>query len=440
VVQLSDGAKIYWFPSERVPVFSATITFHRGANSDPDGLSGLSVLSANLITRGHAGKDEAEVARLWDDLASGISVNVSEERTDIGVFGLNEALPNILDALFDTLLKPDFTVSTFSRIKKNYLDSLQQLGDSPSATAMRAMHLLLYDGYRNQRPISGLKSEIEQIQVHHLKQWWAGLLSTRPMTVFLYGGQQRKDVLGPFIKRFIDFQSHRFSLKPVAQSWASKTFVPRKKYNLQGHQVFVHKAGLKDAVILQGFLGPNAKDPHFYGLEIAETIFGGTFDSLLTESLRVRLGLTYAVSAGFQYDENESLFILSTSTTPKKFEKLYQALSEQWRKFLEHRYTASQLSAAILYMTGSFPVTLADPYNSAVMFYNRILQNYPENFLDRYTEGLKQVDMSQVRAAIDKHFKNKKITTVIVGDEKAVFSEKSQKKSEMKIMRVQDFL
>ncbi len=419
-IRLASGVEVLYFPSPHVPLFEVEVSFPRGADSDPADYSGLAVMTASLMRKGAGELDESQLVRRLDDLAAVVEEAVGEDRATFGTGGLNKSVDDVLNAFFSVVAVPQLAETSFSRMKRNFMDRVEQIADVPGALVSRVLALQLLNGTLKGRPSSGFLRDLRMLTVADVKRYYAMLVQPSKARVLVIGGKDRDEILEPVLRRLEAWTAQRIVDPDAAVDQGFKQWQPQAVSAFKaapGVITIVQRPGLREAHVQMGFLGPSRQVPEYSELEVAEAILSGPFRSRLNQAIREKRGLTYGIGGEFNYGEKMSTYVISATCAEEKAGRL---LRETWKQLRLFRNGTSlndeELSAAKNYLIGSFPLILHDRYNVAKMYFSALLSGLPEEFLNAYRPGISAVTVESLKVAVKKYFPAPPYTTVVVGD------------------------
>lgn len=436
IIKTKNGAEIYYFPSEKIPLFQVELVFDGGSAVDPEQRSGLAALSMVMARRGILGMDENSISRKTDDLAAGIEFSAQDEDVSASAYGLNEHAPEVIDLMFRQLTGPTFPEAPFKRIKENHLDSLSQLSDSASALASHVFGTIIYNKTPYARPSTGLKADLERLTLKDAREYYPNLVRTDGLKALVIGGKNKSEVLDLVVKGIEAMPCDacgRPRVEPRKREY--------KKWNVpKGRVVVINRPGVAEAQVRMGFLGPPRKVAEYYDLAVAETILGGHFSSRLNDIIREKLNLTYGIGADFRFGWKLGTFVLSTSTQTVKTGRMLVEVNKLLKEFALNGPTEDELKMAKDYLTGSYPLSLQNLYAIAATYFNGRTNGLSPQFLDEYQKRVSAVSPDSLRAAMKKHFKLNDMVVVVVGDAKAIGAELTKNNIKYVVRRYQDYL
>lgn len=420
IVKTKNGAEIYYFKSPVIPLFQVELVFDTGGSVlDPDDRSGLAFLSSIMAKKGVPGMDEDALSKKIDDFAAGIDINAEDEDLTVSAYGLNEHASEILNLMFSQLGTATFPERPFQRLKANHLDGIKQLTDSASTLASHALNLIVFNGTPYARPGLGLRADIERITLDEVKGLFPSLIRTDRLKVLVIGGKSREEVLAPVIRGIESLKCEACG-RPVPEARART--LERWKAPA-GHVIVIDRPGISEAHVRMGMIGPSRHVPEYYDLVVAETILGGHFGSRMNDVIREKMNLSYGIGAGFKFGWKVGAFHVSTSTRNAKADELLLAVNKLLATFADEGPTEQEVEMAKDYLTGSFPLALQNLYSIAGTYFEGRTNGLEPQFLDEYQERVSSVSRVSIRAALKKHLSLAQMSTVVVGDAKAITKE-----------------
>src|SRR5581483_12009950 len=194
-----------------------------------------------------------------------------------------------IDLVADVAMNPAFPEQEVAILKQQHLQSLEQQQASPQFVANREFRAHLF----GEHPYARVSETVESINAVNRER-----LGTfhhdyyRPNNAFLLvvGAVDPDQVFAAATKAFGSWG--RFDAPPA------KTATPPV---LDGrHVYFVQRPNSVQSSISVGNFTVKRSDPHWYEMALANTIFGGAFNSRIVRNIREEKGYTYSPSSLFQ--------------------------------------------------------------------------------------------------------------------------------------------
>jgi zinc protease len=183
--------------------------------------------------------------------------------------------------------------------------------------------------------------------------------------------------------------------------------------------VFAPKEDVTQSGILVAHLGFRADDPDYPAMDVYQMALGGGFQSRLINEIRTKRGLAYTTGAraGEGY-VRPGVFVAYTLTRSDSTLKALDLLREEVKKSVDAPFTAEELTTAKNSVENTFVFNFEEP--SSILFraaYYEVV-GYPQDFLQKYQQGLHQVTGQMVLDAARRKVHPDQMVAVVVGKEK----------------------
>lgn len=157
-------------------------------------------------------------------------------------------------------------------------------------------------------------------------------------------------------------------------------------------------------IIQKSFLG-EMDISDFGSWYVYNQLFGGSFQSLLSQEIREKKGLTYGISSSLSFN-TEGVFIQVNSTTPYGKGSEVLANIESVSAGVLHMVTDKFLEDFKKLAIVAFLKTSENVFSQMALSKNTKLNNLPNSFYDRVFEDVKKVDLESI-ARLHGQFVNK---------------------------------
>jgi len=172
--------------------------------------------------------------------------------------------------------------------------------------------------------------------------------------------------------------------------------------------VLVNKADVTQTQIKVGIIGVDIRNPDYFPITIANTVFGGGFTSRLVEELRVKRSLTYGASSRFSRYMFGGVDSIDTFTKNKTITETINVVLEELKNFRERGPTKEEWQKAQNYIAGSFAWSL-----QTVDFGYRAIR-LSERLLESYIENIRAVQLADAQRVAHEYFLLDDLVLVLV--------------------------
>jgi predicted Zn-dependent peptidase len=193
---------------------------------------------------------------------------------------------------------------------------------------------------------------------------------------------------------------------------------------LQGRRVYlVHLPGAVQAQILLGNRAITRRHPDWLRLTLANSIYGGAFNSRLVMNIREQKGYTYSPRSGAHPLRHHGYFSIGAAV---RNDVVAATLTEIFYEMDRMRSTPvgeEEVADARNYVTGVFSLGLATQDGLAGQLATTTLEKLPEDFLETYRDRVLNLTAADVLDAAQKYFDSAHAQIVIVGDRAQIESQ-----------------
>jgi len=190
----------------------------------------------------------------------------------------------------------------------------------------------------------------------------------------------------------------------------------------KGGVVVVDRPGAVQSEIRIGQVAAARSSPHFFPLQVFNTVLGGAFTSRLMLNLREKKGYTYGIRSRFGFRRRPGPFIISTAVaTEVTAPAVGEALSEL-RGLMEGGPTHEELTQSRDYLAGVFPLRLETTGQVAARIGEVLVYDLPPDYFSTYRDEIRAVTRDGVMEAGRSVLRPEEMVVVVVGDGEKVCS------------------
>ena len=315
---LKNGVTLIVVPKHSA-ITTLSVVVRHGASSVPLGKSGLSALTARMLTEGTAQHSSLALAEASESLGSTLEADAGRDESHVSLSALTSDVPRALQLLAEVTFSPAFRAADFARVKGEWLDGLRAERQEPARLAsLVALRVLL--GPLTGAPVSGSIPDVEKLSVADLVAFHRRAYVPSNLAVIAVGDATPAQ-LEPDVERLFGHASGPAFAPPVA---AVSPNQPSKLRVL----LVDRKQSVQSAVFaVQPF--PKRSEPGFEAREILGTLLGGLFTSRLNLNLREKHAYTYGVHGqALATRQWGAFFVASDVKTETTADALFELLSE----------------------------------------------------------------------------------------------------------------
>lgn len=411
-IELDNGTVLILNVKRDVPMVGVHAVVRGGAVTDAAGRDGLATLAALLLEKGAGERSSAAFAEAVDSAGGTLSASAELEYISIAGDFLARDAALMVELLSDMLLRPRLDAAEFEKLRERSINFILAAKDSdPHALMPYYGHAALFGEHPYGDPVSGSEASLAAISHRDLLAWYEAQAGGDRLIVSVSGDFEAADMRERLTAAFGGWRAASAAL-PEVRPTAPET----------GRRVLlVDKPGATQTWFWIGNVGVARDYDARAALDLAHTVFGGRFTSMLNTALRVESGLTYgARSRLVRPSQPGSVAIDSYTRTDATVEAIDMALDVLGTLHAEG-IPAGMLESAKNYVLGQFPTRLETATQLAEQFALLEAFGLTRSYVDGYGDAVRAVTPEATADVVDEVFpQGDDLLFVILGDAAAI--------------------
>ena len=411
-VTLDNGVVLIVNEKHDVPLVGAEIRIRGGAIRDADGKAGTASLFAGLLERGAAERDAQAFAEAVESVGGRLSASAALESIRIRAEFLSRDLDLMLELLGDMVLSPTLAEDELDTLRERRINFIRAAKDSnPGALMPTYAAGFLFGDHPYGTALSGSETSLAGITLEDILSFYANEVGADRLIVSVSGDIDTDAVVLRLTDLFGEFRAAALEPEPVTPALRAST----------RSVLLIDKPGATQTYFWIGNVGVAIDDPDRAEIDIANTVFGGRFTSMLNTALRVESGLTYgARSILVRPSQPGSVAISSYTRTDATVQAIDMALNVLYRLRTDGLDEAT-LESAQNYILGSFPTRLETARQLAAQFALLELYGLDDSYVNEYATLINGVTLESLVPVIDSVYPaDGELVFVILGDAAAI--------------------
>jgi predicted Zn-dependent peptidase len=364
-VELDNGAVFILHEKRDVPLIGAEVTLRGGAVSDPEGRAGLASLFAGLLEKGAGDRDAASFAEAVAAVGGSLSAAAELEAITISADFMARDADLMVELLVDLLQRPSLSATEMIKLRDRRVDLIQAAKDNdPRHLISTYGNAFLFDGHPYGTPVTGSETSLAKISHREVRAYYDDYVGADRLVISIVGDFDADGMAGKLSEAFTNWRAAKAPL-PEIESPAPQ---PGRRVLL------VDKPGATQSYFWIGNVGVGRDYEQRAELDIANTLFGGRFTSLLMNELRTKAGLTYGASSSLRRPTKAgSVAIVSYTKTESTIEAIDVSL-ELLAKLRNEGFAEELITSGKNYILGLYAPRLETSAQLAAQF--AALQTY----------------------------------------------------------------
>ncbi|MDH3547461.1 MAG: insulinase family protein, partial [Gammaproteobacteria bacterium] len=271
-IRLDNGTTLLLNEKHDVPLIGLSAILRGGAVSDPEGLHGLSGLLARLLEKGAGDRDAAAFAEAVDSVGGRLSASGGLETITISGDFLASDADLMIELLADMLRRPALSPAEMQKLRDRSINFIRAAKDS-NLDALLPIYgsSMLFADHPYGNPVSGSEESLAAISITDITSYYDNHVGGDRLVVSVSGDFDTETMKQKLSDAFGDWSAANAEI--VAVNPATP---------VTGRQVLlVDKPGATQTYFWIGNVGVGIRYGHRAELDIANTVFGGRFTSML---------------------------------------------------------------------------------------------------------------------------------------------------------------
>ncbi|MEX2569748.1 MAG: pitrilysin family protein, partial [Gemmatimonadota bacterium] len=406
---LSNGLTVWVVERPEVPLVTAQLLFEAGARMDPPGQSGLSSLTAEMLTEGTTTRSATEIADEIDFLAANLSAGVGRETAVVTLTTLARNVEPALELFTDIVANPSFDEDEWARVRDQRLVSLLQALDQPATIASQEFARIVFGlEHPYGRPVQGTTESVSDITPTELREFHRTYYRPAEAHLIVVGAVETDDLVQQLETHFSAWLG---SAPPAPAGPADPPPAPTTQIYL------IDKPGAAQSQIRIGHVGVDRMHEDYFPLLALNSILGGQFSSRINLNLREDKGYTYGASSSFQMGRIAGPFVAGAGVqTAVTMESIVEFMRELKEIRDQRPATPEEVEFATTSIIRQEPLTLQTNAQIAARVQDLIRYDLPLDYFDEYSDRVAEVSVAEVNRAAREHLRPGQFAIVVVGD------------------------
>ncbi len=413
--KLVNSIQVIGNSSFKLPITLIQLKIKNGQYRNPDGKSGLSYLTAEMLNKSSKSLSTEQINQQLQILGSTITIESDDFYTIFLIKSLSKNLDTTLKLLAQKLFNPLFSEQDFQQVKFETINKIKADSKDPFNIANQAQKYLLF-GKENSFAFDrkGSIGSVEKLTLNDIKNYYKNSYSSSIASLAVISNLPKNKIV-PKLKIFNQLQT-----KPIEDIYlrALPENINNKIYLVDWPGASQTEIRVSKPIMKYDALGD------FYRFSLMDYPLGGHlgghFNSRVNLNLREDKGYTYGAYSYIYGNDYTGFFeILSSVRTDVTTEALIEIDKE-----LDNYHQFGISDSELITMKKSIPLKEALAYETIeqkINYLSRIQEyNLPKDFIKQKLSILLDITKHDIDFLSDKYLEPKQFTTILVGDKQKI--------------------
>ena len=407
---LNNGAELYVAERNDLPIVELEIMFDGGYAIESDETLGFVNFTMSMMDEGTEKYNALEFDEKESSLGAGIGFGSSLDTTYASLSSLKANISDSLKLFKEGLLNPIFPEVEIERTKKQWLASIDQSLNNPSAMANMAIRPIIFgsDHPYGKASSMGTKKTISSLKRENLMEMHRVLTNPANASIIVVGDisvDEAEKLLNTEFQNWNSYENKiNINLPEVSSPQNSRVYLLNKPNAVQSY-------------ILAGQLLPPTNSGDDIVIDYMNYAIAGSFTSRLNMNLREDKSWSYGVRTGTGSGKGQRLMLMRA---PVQTDKTIPAIQEILREYNEYISTNPITNDELEKIKNSRLQRMPSQYETLGSLLGAIenIVKYDRGFdyLGKLAAARENISLQEVRDASVTYIKPNTWTWVIVGD------------------------
>jgi len=403
--RLSNGLEVVLAEARAIPKFHGELFFRAGEALVSLGSVGLAEMTSTVLRTGTAKRTSRQIEEELRRLGADLGASAGQDTSAISFAGLSEFAEPLLQLVSELARDASFPAAEFERERRQKLEEVKLERTSPGFLAGERLRKVLFGAHPYAR-VSPSEAQVTAYRREDLQTVYREIYTPENALLVMVGD--------------FDPQAMLELAEQAFGAWAGKRPAAKEQPSLPkfaGRRVhLVHHPGSVQTQILLGCHAITRKHPEWIRLGLANSLYGGAFNSRLVMNIREDKGYTYSPRSGITPLRQHGYFSISAAVRNDVVAASLTEIFYELDKIRSLPVPAAELADAQNYLTGLFSMGLATQEGLLSQFSTVELNELPADYLETYRDKVRALTPADLFATARKYFDSANMQIVIVGD------------------------
>jgi zinc protease len=403
--RLSNGLEVILAESHAIPKFHGQLSFRSGNAAVVDRGPGLAEMTATVARTGTKLRASRQIEEDLRRIGADLSSSAGADTTGIGFAGLSELAEPLLGMVDELAREASFPEPEFERERRQKLEEVKLDRTQPGFLASERLRKVLF-GEHPYAVVAPTEAQVVAYKRTDLTQIYQEFYTPENALLVMVGD--------------FDTAAMMKSVEKTFGAWTGKKPKPNAAPDPaqpKGRRVYlVHVPGAVQTQILAGCHAITRKHADWVKIGLANSLYGGAFNSRLVMNIREDKGYTYSPRSAVHALRQYGYFSVSAAVRNDVVAASLTEIFYELDKLRSLPVPEAELADARNYLSGVFSMSLATQDGLLSQLATVALNDLPDDYLETYREQVRALTPADLLATARKYFDSANMQIVVVGD------------------------
>ena len=406
----AEAAEIKFETDPSIPMVYLNIAVKGGAAHDPNGQSGISNFTGEMLLRGTKSMRKEELDLALDQIGATIGVETRSELILVRGAVLSAQLDRFLALLEKILTEPSFEPSEMKKLKTEIVSQILEERGRDQALARVKYEEFIFNGHPYGNPLVGRLKEVERLSIPQISSFYRRTFQEQNLLI-VGTGDAKEDVIRTW--------SEKLALKLKNTPGGKVSEVEPPVIPAKRRIAILDKPDRTQTQILVGQPGILMSDPKYFAFHLGnQALGGGSFSARLMVEIRVKRGWSYGAYSyqrhGTQPKTWQAYTFPANKDSPDAAVKLVEMITDWHEKGID----ATEFEFNQKSMVNSAGFMFNTPKKRVENILLERTLNLPDGFFRTYGPEIGKLKLESVNAAVKQLIQPENLNIFVLGTAK----------------------
>jgi predicted Zn-dependent peptidase len=406
---LANGLRVVLAESHTFPRISAELFFRSGNAAGMSVAPGLGEMTATVVRTGTASRPSRRIEEDLRRMGAELGTSAGADTSAIAVSGLADFSQGLLELVADLARNASFPAEEFERERRQRLEELRIQRTTAAFLASERLRSVLF-GAHPYAVVAPTEEQVAEYRREQLEAFYREHYAPANSLLLAVG----------------DFSAERLleQIEKIFSGWSAakpRTLEAPEPPAILGRRVhLVHLPESVQTDVLTGNRAITRHSPDWHRLVLANSLYGGAFNSRLVANIREQKGYTYSPRSGVHPLRQYGYFSVHAAVRNEVTAATLTEIFYEMDRMRALPVGEDELSDARSYLSGVFSLGVATQDGLLGQLATVYLNELPEDYLETYREKVRALTADDVLTAARKYFDSANEQIVLVGDREQI--------------------
>jgi predicted Zn-dependent peptidase len=400
---LKNGMRVTLVPYGSVPKVTVRAVVRTGSLNETATQTWLAALTGSMLKEGTTSRSAEQIAQEAAQMGGQITVGVGADQTNVAGDVLSEFGPQLVALIADVMQRPLLPASELQRLKNDRLRQLTIARTQPGQIATEQFRKVLYPNHPYGRMFP-TEQMIAGYTIGDIQKFYKDNFGAARTNLYVAG-------------RF-DSAAMKKAITEAFESWTrgSDPIVDIPKPTAARTLHLIDRPGATQSTILIGLPVVDPSNPDYIGLQVMDSLLGGSFASRITSNIREAKGYTYSPYSQVSTRYRDAYWVetadVTTAVTGPSLKEIFYEID----RLRKEPPTEEELQGIKNYLAGIFVLQNSNRQGVIGQLAFLDLHGLDEKYLTTYVQRVFAITPKDVQRIAQTYLIDDKMTLVVVGD------------------------